>query len=161
MMTNLTPKSNQADASGGRAALSTDARPLILVIEDHEDTRLMLRMWLEMHGYKVVEAEDGEGGIKQAEIRTPDLILMDRSLPQLDGLSVLRRIREHANLCHIPVIVLSGHAHPADSQAAFDAGCDDYLVKPINFIKWERILARHLPQIRLDGDESPIRGLSE
>jgi len=126
------------------------ASPLILIVEDHEDTRFLLRYLLEKRGYLVVETEDGEAGVRAAEALSPDLILMDRSLPRIGGISAMRRIRERAELRRVPVIFLSGHAHPADREAAFTAGCDDYLIKPFEteqlYGSLEKHLARHEPQ---------------
>lgn len=71
---------------------------------------------------------------------------MDGGLPSLDGMAATRRIRESASARAVPIIFLSGCALPASQEAAFDAGCDDYLVKPINFDVWDRVLERYLPQ---------------
>ncbi len=121
----------------------------VLVVEDHEDTRFMLKTMLEMRGLSVVEATDGEAAIAAAERERPDLILMDSNLPLLDGLAATRRIRQSASPARaVPIIFLSGHAQPAAQAAAFAAGCDDYLVKPFDFDEMDRTLARHLLQWR-------------
>jgi DNA-binding response OmpR family regulator len=120
------------------------AGPLILVVEDHEDTRFLLRTWLEMQDYRVIEARDGEDALRLALAKTPDLILMDLGLPRLDGLSATRRMRECDELRTVPIVFLSGHAYPADLAAGFAAGCDDYLVKPLNLDQLDNILEGRL-----------------
>lgn len=149
-MTNLSYTGN-AGSSGERAARSSPspASPLVLIVEDHEDTRFLLRALLEMQGYRVVEAEDGEGAIQQAATLIPDLILMDGSLPRMDGISIMRRIREHAELRYVPVIFLSGHALDADREAAFAAGCDDYLIKPLDTDLFYRAVEKHTARRKL------------
>src|SRR3954469_12402486 len=82
------------------------ARPLILVADDDEDTRVMFRTMLQLHGYRVIESPDGEKTVQMAESARPDLILMDVGLPGIDGLDATRRIRES---CRIPIVCVSGH----------------------------------------------------
>ena len=109
---------------------ATNVRPLVLVVEDHDDTRFMLTCLLEIRGYRVVVAEDGETAVRMAEQTRPDLILMDASLPGLDGLAATRRIRETPALAHVPIIFLSGHAEDTFRAVALETGGDDYLIKP-------------------------------
>lgn len=118
--------------------------PLVLVVEDHDDTRFMLRTILEMRGLRVAEARDGEEGVRAAEELRPDLVLMDGSLPLMDGLAAARRIREREDGHRVPLVFVSGHAAPASQAEAFAAGCDDYLVKPVDFDSLDRVLKRHL-----------------
>lgn len=120
------------------------ARPRVLVAEDHEDTRQMLRLVLERDGCDVLEACDGEEAVRLAESARPDLVLLDRSLPRLDGLSVVRRLRARERAARIPIIFLSGHAEAPARAAAFEAGCDDYLVKPVGLDHLTSVVARHL-----------------
>jgi len=122
----------------------------VLVVEDHEDTRFMLKTMLEMRGLSVVEATDGEAAIAVAEREHPDLILMDGSLPSLDGFAATRRIRELAFARDVPIVFLSGHAQPATEAKAFEAGCTDYLVKPFTFREMDRVLQQHLSQSKAD-----------
>jgi len=117
-------------------------QPLVLVAEDHDDTRFMLRTMLEIRGYAVLEAEDGEEAVRLAESNRPDIILMDAMLPHLDGLSATRRI--HAQLGEVPVIFLSGHAHPAFHATALSAGGIEFLVKPVSLAELGRALERQL-----------------
>jgi len=104
----------------------------------------MLRTLLEMRGMRVVEAEDGEAGVRAAEEIHPDLILMDGSLPHLDGLAATRLIREREALQCVPVVILSGHCAPNSQEDAFAAGCSDYLVKPLDFEQLDRVLQNRL-----------------
>jgi DNA-binding response OmpR family regulator len=126
----------------GRVEEAAAGRPRVLIAEDHDDTRALLRVVLERGGCDVLEARDGEEAVRLAESARPDLVLLDRSLPRLDGLAVLRRVRGQAT--RVPVIFLSGHAEPLERSAAFEAGCDDYLVKPIGLDRLTSVLARHL-----------------
>lgn len=118
------------------------ARPRVLVAEDHEDTRHMLRVVLERGGCDVLEASDGEEAVRLAESARPDLVLLDRSLPRLDGLAVARLVRERAG--RIPIIFLSDYAEAPARAAAFEAGCDDYLVKPVDLDHLTSVVTRHL-----------------
>lgn len=122
------------------------SQPLVLIAEDHEDTRFLLKTILEKRGLQVVEAVDGEEAIGIAESMRPGLVLMDGSLPRLDGFSATRRMRDTASLRDIPIIFLSGHAEPHFQRLAHDAGCDEYLVKPIDIAQLDRILGRYLFQ---------------
>ena len=119
----------------------------VLLVEDHEDTRFMLRTMLELRGgIRVVEAEDGEMGIALAESVRPDLILIDGSLPLLDGLTATRRIRELVSLRNVPIVFISGHALPDFESKAFAAGCTDFLIKPFTLTDLDMVLERHLSQ---------------
>jgi two-component system cell cycle response regulator DivK len=103
----------------------------ILIVEDNEMNRDMLSRRLERNGYKVLIAVDGEKGIEVARASAPDLILMDMSLPVVDGWEATRRIKADDALKHIPVIALTAHAMANDRAKALEAGCDDYDTKPI------------------------------
>jgi two-component system cell cycle response regulator DivK len=102
----------------------------ILVVEDQEDNRRILRDLLSSVGYDVVEAVSGEEGVRMAETRAPDLILMDIQLPGLDGYEATRRIKANAALRQIPVIAVTSYALSGDDARAFEAGCDAYVSKP-------------------------------
>jgi CheY-like chemotaxis protein len=127
---------------------ATGAKPLVLVVDDHADTRFMLRYLLETRGCDVVEAGDGEEAVRLAWKMCPDLILMDMMLPRLDGLAAMLRIRELATLSHVPVIFLSGHAQPDVRAAALAIGGNDYLVKPLKLSELELTVERHLVKDR-------------
>ena len=109
---------------------------LTLVIEDEAPMRRFLRASLPPHGYSLVEAGSGQEGIAKAAARTPDLVLLDMGLPDLDGTEVARQLRE---LCKTPIIVLSARDQDRDKVAALDAGADDYLTKPFSM---NELLAR-------------------
>ena len=105
--------------------------PKILLVEDNEMNRDMLSRRLQRRGYSVVIAQDGEQGLSLASSESPDLILMDISLPVMDGWQVTRLLKSNVNTCHIPVIALTAHAMVSDRQKAFETGCDDYDTKPV------------------------------
>jgi len=125
---------------GERTAL----RPLVLIVEDHEDTRSLYKYVLELHGYDVIEADRGDDAIRLATEVHPDLILMDTNLPEVDGLTITQRMREQAALRDLPIIFISGHAQPELRAAALAAGGDDYLVKPTSLSELEASVDRHL-----------------
>jgi CheY-like chemotaxis protein len=104
----------------------------ILYVEDNEDNVYMLKRRLERAGFEVVVAADGEQGVALARDRRPDLILMDLSLPVLDGWEATRRLKGSEETRAIPIIALSAHAMPGDREKALEAGCDDYDAKPVN-----------------------------
>ena len=111
----------------------------ILIVEDNEMNRDMLSRRLARRGYEVVIAVDGETGIEAARTSAPDLILMDMSLPVMDGWEATRRMKSDETLRHIPVIALTAHAMARDRDKALEAGCDDYDTKPIEL---PRLLAK-------------------
>ena len=105
----------------------------ILYVEDNDDNVFMLRPRLERQGFRVLVATDGEGGLRLVREERPDLILMDLSLPGLDGWEATRRLKADGATRAIPVIALSAHAMAGDRERALAAGCDDYDAKPVNF----------------------------
>jgi two-component system cell cycle response regulator DivK len=107
--------------------------PKILLVEDNEMNRDMLSRRLERRGYSVVVAQDGERGHSLARSEAPDLILMDISLPAMDGWEVTRLLKADQSTRHIPIIALTAHALVSDREKAFEAGCDEYDTKPIDF----------------------------
>ena len=107
--------------------------PRILLVEDNEMNRDMLSRRLQRKGYSVAIAEDGEQGLNMACAEMPDLILMDLSLPFIDGCEVTRRLKANPRTSPIPIIALTAHALVRDRDRAFDAGCDDYDTKPVEF----------------------------
>jgi two-component system cell cycle response regulator DivK len=104
----------------------------VLVIEDQEDNRRIVRDLLSANSYELLEAETGEEGLKLAALERPDLILMDIQLPGLDGYEVTRRIKANPLLKHIPIIVVTSYALSGDDKKAFDAGCNGYVTKPFS-----------------------------
>ena len=104
----------------------------VLVVEDEEDNRRIVRDLLTSVGYEIIEAVTGEEGVKAAETQLPDLILMDIQLPGLDGYEATRRIRANPALRKVPIIVVTSYALSGDDVKAFEAGCDAYISKPFS-----------------------------
>ena len=104
----------------------------ILIIEDQDDNRTIMRDLLNTAGYRLIEAVDGEEGVKLAQSERPDLILMDIQLPILDGYEATRRIRASAELKSIPIIAVTSYALRGDDAKARAAGCDSYVAKPFS-----------------------------
>jgi CheY-like chemotaxis protein len=118
----------------------------ILLVEDNEMNRDMLSRRLERKGFAILLAEDGEQALSVAREELPNLVLMDMSLPVMDGWEATRRLKSDAATAAIPVVGLSAHAMAGDRERALDAGCDDYDTKPVDF---KRLLAKI--QAVLDG----------
>lgn len=117
----------------------------VLLVEDFEDNRFMLKRLLEMSGYYVVEATNGQEAVELAGLEHPDVILMDLSLPLLDGLSATRRIRKLDSLTNVPILAVSAH-EPADYlEPARKAGCNEYLTKPIDYDHLDSLLSQYCP----------------
>ena len=118
----------------------------ILLVEDNEMNRDMLSRRLERAGYRVILAVDGPRGIAAARTEAPDLVLMDMSLPEIDGWEATRHLKQDPATSRIPVIALTAHAMVSDREKALQAGCDDYDTKPVDFArllqKMTSILAR-------------------
>ena len=107
-----------------------DAGPLVLVVDDYQDAREMYAEYLTFSGFRVAEAANGLDAVQQATDLSPDIILMDLSLPGMDGWEATRRIKLDERTKHIPIIALTGHALPGVSTSAKDAGCDAFIIKP-------------------------------
>lgn len=103
----------------------------ILLVEDTEENREIYRIILEHCGHEVIEAADGESALREARERIPDLILMDISIPGIDGLEVTRRLKKDEATRDILIVALTAHAYPQDRLRAQSAGCDGYLSKPL------------------------------
>jgi CheY-like chemotaxis protein len=118
----------------------------ILLVEDNEMNRDMLSRRLERKGFQVILAVDGAAGVEMVTSAAPDLVLMDMSLPVLDGWEATRRLKADPATRHVPVIALTAHAMSSDRGRALEAGCDDYDTKPIELArllaKMETLLAR-------------------
>jgi two-component system cell cycle response regulator DivK len=123
--------------------------PKILLVEDNDLNRDMLSRRLARRGYEVITAPDGERGVSLAASEMPDLILMDISLPGLNGWDATRRIRQNQPTANIPVMALTAHAMSGDRDKALAAGCNDYATKPVDLDsllgKMEALLKRKLP----------------
>ncbi|HEU4594193.1 MAG TPA: response regulator [Pyrinomonadaceae bacterium] len=116
--------------------------PTVLVVEDFEDNRFMMRRLLEMSGYRVVEAVNGKQAVEKAQSERPDIILMDLSLPMLDGLAATRQIRAHDGLGKVPIVAVSAHDSADFHAEALAAGCNEYVTKPIDFDQLVQLLSR-------------------
>ena len=116
----------------------------LLLVEDTEDNRFMMRRLLEMDGYRVVEAKNGEEAVKIAQEEEPALILMDLSLPVIDGLAATKIIRRLPAFQDVPIIAVSAHDTADFEQEALSAGCDSYITKPIDFIQLEKLIGKLL-----------------
>ncbi len=112
----------------------------VLLVEDTEDNRMMMRRLLELSGYRVSEAVNGLEAVKAAERETPSIILMDLSLPLVDGLAATRRIRQLPNLSDVPIIAVSAHDTADFHAEALAAGCDAYITKPIDYTELEDLI---------------------
>lgn len=104
----------------------------VLIVEDNPMNMELASDLLEMAGYKVLTSDTAEGGIQLAREQLPDIVLMDIALPDMDGLTATRQLKDDPSLKHIPVIALTAHAMGGDEQKALDAGCDGYITKPID-----------------------------
>lgn len=118
--------------------------PTILLVEDTEDNRFMMRRLLEMSGYRVVEAMNGDEAVKLARDEKPQLILMDLSLPVIDGLAATRLIRKVPALESTPIIAVSAHDTSDFQDSAVEAGCNSYVTKPIDFNRLEQLIQQLL-----------------
>ena len=118
--------------------------PTVLLVEDTEDNRFMMRRLLEMSGYRVVEAINGEEAVKLARAEKPQLILMDLSLPVIDGLAATRLIRKVPALEATPIIAVSAHDTSDFKDEAVAAGCNSYVTKPIDFSQLEQLIQQLL-----------------
>lgn len=112
----------------------------VLLVEDTEDNRQMMKRLLEMSGYQVVEAINGEEAVKLASEQRPQIILMDLSLPLIDGLTATRRIRSLPGLNKVPIIAVSAHDTADFHSEALAAGCNAYITKPIDYPELEEIV---------------------
>ena len=121
-------------------AAQNGAEKTILVVEDFEDNRFMMRRLLELGGYRVIEAINGQEAVTMAAQARPDLILMDLSLPQIDGLAATRSIRQLDGLGRIPIVAISAHDTSDFRTEALAAGCNEYLTKPVDFDRLESLL---------------------
>ena len=106
----------------------------ILIVEDNMDTYELVRFILEKNGFETFLAMNGRDGVNAANKQQPDLIIMDLSMPEMDGWTAMRLIKGNATTSSIPMIALTAHALPSDRKRAFDAGCDEYITKPMDLL---------------------------
>lgn len=117
----------------------------VLVVDDYEDARLTLKRLLESRAYRVIEATNGQEALDRVGHGCPDLILLDLNMPRMDGLEAAQRIRRSNEECaHVPIIAITAYDTYGMKEAALEAGCDDYIVRPVDLKELERILTRYL-----------------
>lgn len=121
-------------------------RPTVLVAANNEDTRFVLRFWLEAEGYGVVEAADGEEAVELACGRPPDLILMSERMPRLGGFEATRRIREQVAQYICPIVCMSTYPTQETRACALDGGCDSFIAEPPDFDNLGSLLGGLLPE---------------
>ena len=119
-------------------------RKTIMVVEDYDDTRLLLKKGLEGLGYSVLEASNGQEAVDIAEREHPDLILMDLDLPILDGIAATQRIRQQTGLESVPIVAVTAYPMSYTHVKAFAKGCNEYMPKPIDMTELENVVHRYL-----------------
>ncbi|MCA1630230.1 MAG: response regulator [Acidobacteria bacterium] len=125
---------------------------LLMVVDDTPDNLVLLSLHLQQSGFRVITASNGEEALKIAEISSPDLILIDIAMPGLDGLGATRRLREHPVLRLVPVVAVTAFSTDGFRRAAYDAGLDGYLTKPVDFERLNELVRRLLPVRRTAKD---------
>ena len=120
------------------------SRPTILVVDDFDDTRYLLKTWLERKGFRVIEAENGNVAVSEAESEAPDLIIMDLEMPELDGLSATRKIRKSEKGAGVPIVAVSAYGPDQFRRAALLAGCNEYVSTPFEPSDLERLIRSYL-----------------
>jgi len=120
--------------------MTDTSKPVVLIVEDHDDTREMLQLVLGIFGCRVLAAANGDEALALAEGILPDLILMDMKLPRLDGLGLTRLIRSHPKLSHVPIVAVTGMVTPQFHSQVLNAGCNYCLNKPIDFDRLEEVV---------------------
>jgi two-component system cell cycle response regulator DivK len=116
----------------------------ILIVDDNQDSRELVVKVLKTRGYQTIEAVDGEEALEKAVAERPDLILMDRSLPKIDGYEVTRRLKGQEEFKDIPIVALTAHAMSGDREKALEAGCEGYISKPINVRELPELITSYL-----------------
>jgi CheY-like chemotaxis protein len=125
--------------------MSADTTPdglqrTILVVDDFDDTRLLLRTWLQKKGFRIIEAENGKQAVSQVEKQRPDLIIMDVEMPELDGLSATRKIRSLPGAQTLPIVAVSAYGADQFRNEALAAGCNDYVSTPFEPDELEKLI---------------------
>jgi CheY-like chemotaxis protein len=123
---------------------SQDRPRTILIVDDFDDTRLLLRTWLKKKGFHVVEAENGNRAVTKAESVRPDLIIMDVEMPELDGLAATRKIRELTGFASVPIVAVSAYGADQYRDHALAAGCNEYISTPFEPDELERLIRKLL-----------------
>ena len=138
------PRAPRFGADYGRIP-STFATPTVLVVEDDDNSRFVLRKILGSKGYRVLEAYDGKQAVEVASGEELNLILLDLQLPRLNGLGVIRELRENLNLESLPIVIMTACEPEKYRGSAIAAGCDDFLLKPIDFDRLDAVLDYFVP----------------
>ena len=118
--------------------------PTIMIVEDYEDTRLLLKQGLELLGYSVLEASNGQEAVDIADRERPDLILMDLDLPILDGIAATQQIRQQEHMESVPIVAVTAYPLSYSRVKAFAKGCNEYMPKPIDMSELARVVNRYL-----------------
>ncbi len=119
----------------------------VLVVDDYDDVRAITKKALESFGYKVVEAASGAEAVRVAQAVSPDLILLDLSMPNMDGFATIHRLRRLLGLRDVPVIALSAHTAKEIREDALAAGCREFVTKPVLLERLKAVVERHLPPV--------------
>ncbi len=117
----------------------------VMVVDDYDEVRLLTKQALESFGYRVLEAASGSEAVKLAQADSPDLILMDLSMPNMDGFATMHQLRKLLGLRDVPVIALSAHTAREVREDALAAGCREFITKPVHFERLRSVIERHLP----------------
>jgi len=130
--------------------------PKILLVEDFDDTRLMMKLWLQRKGYRVIEADTGEEAITVAQREHPDLIIMDMMMPGMNGLEATQEIRQYQALRRTPIVAVSAYGVNEYRRLALEAGCDEYVSTPFDPVALAEIIASLLAaQVSSTSDAQP------
>lgn len=129
---------------GGLAKQPSQTQATILIVDDFDDTRCLLRTWLERKGFRVVEAENGREAISEAESESPDLIIMDLEMPELDGISATKLLRRSEKNAHTPIVAVSAYGADRFRGLALQAGCNEYVSTPFEPSDLERLIRSYL-----------------
>lgn len=135
----------QSTHPNGNSVSGSNTPRTILVVDDFDDTRLLLRTWLERKGFKVLEAHDGRQAISAAQTAVPDLIIMDVEMPGLDGLSATREIRKLEPLENVPIVAVSAYGADQFRLEALAAGCNEYVSTPFEPNELEILIRSFMP----------------
>src|SRR4030081_114296 len=121
-----------------------NSRPTILVVDDFDDTRWLLRTWLERKGFRVIEAENGNDAVSEAQSESPDLIIMDLEMPEIDGLAATRQIRAGEKLADVPIVAVSAYGAEQFRGPALLAGWNEYVSTPFEPADLERLIRSYV-----------------
>ena len=131
--------------------MATDGKPRILIVDDEPDLVAVLRLGLQMEGFDVIEAADGEEGLRKAQQEKPDLVVLDLMLPRMDGYQVCRTLKFDARFKSLPIFILSARPGEKDKRLALDMGADVFIGKPYDL---KDLVKRIRQRLKLDGQEA-------